>query len=216
MPARCQPIADEIAGLESERRGLQDDLREAPPSGKGAIGAQISQLNHRISDAKARLDRCVHGKTALSAQLEGNATLTTTHPDAPGPFSSPIDVGLFFNAARTTVTVTNFSPITATFDTRAGENTCTISKLESDTGTYNNNGAVSAPISLFFDQSLDQSLPLPEIDSQLEITLTTDPPGTRVNAAGAVRLTGEGVFEQGFLDGSLGTLTIAGVINPRP
>jgi hypothetical protein len=151
---------------------------------------------------------------ALDATFTGNATITTTYAQAPGPYVESIEIGLNFNDARTAINITSFPVIkTEPFSTPFGTNVTTITKIGGGSGTYNA-GAISMPLTLRFDHSID--LPLFQEDSTLEVVLSTDPPGTPVDTAGAVKLVGAGNFQGGILNGSTGTLIIEGTVAPVP
>jgi hypothetical protein len=221
IPSACQPLADEIAGLEQERRDLQAELQQAPTGQKAFLATQIKALNRRIAALNDQLADCLRDNPPppqppppLEAVFSGAATITTTNSSAPGPYSSSISLGLIFDAARTFVAITSFPSIaTPPFSTPVGTNVTTVSKSGGGQGNYGS-GAITMPVTLHFDQSLD--LPFYEEDSDLSLVLTTNPPGATVDGGGSLTLTGTGVFSGGFLGGSSGTLTIAGVISPVP
>ena len=153
-------------------------------------------------------------QAAFEATLTGNATITTTYAQAPGPYTESIQIGLTFNDSRTAVHVTSFPLIkTEPFATPFGTNVTTITKTDGGSGTYAA-GAMSMPLTLRFDHSID--LPFLQEDSTLDLALSTDPPGAPVDAAGTVKLVGSGNFQGGILGGSTGTLTIEGSISPVP
>jgi hypothetical protein len=70
------------------------------------------------------------------------------------------------------------------------------------------------PVALRFDHSLE--LPFIAEDSEYSVRLTTDPPGSPVDAAGQVTLVGSDTFQGGILGGSTSALNIAGTISPWP
>jgi hypothetical protein len=221
LPDACQPIADEIAALEQERNDLQADLQQAAPGQKAHLATQIKALNSRIATLSNQLADCLRDTPPpppppppLQATFAGTATITTTNASAPGPFTSPIVLGLIFDGARTFVAITSFPPIaTAPFPTPVGTNVTTVSRTGGGQGSYAA-GAIRMPLILHFDQSID--LPFFEEDSDLSVLLTTDPPGSPVDPAGSVSLAGSGPFSGGFLGGATGTLTIVGAISPVP
>jgi hypothetical protein len=121
---------------------------------------------------------------------------------------------LVFDAARTLVGITSFPPIaTQPFGTPFGDNVTTVTKTGGGFGSFAN-GNIVMPLTLHFDQSLD--LPFFDEDSDLTVGLSTNPPGSPVDGSGGVTLAGSGVFQQGFLGGATGTLSITGTISPVP
>jgi hypothetical protein len=221
VPDACQPIADEIAALEQERNDLGAELQQAPTGQKARLAAQIKALNSRIAILSNQLADCLRDTPPppappppLQATFAGTATITTTNPSAAGPFTSPILLGLIFDGARTFVAITSFRPIaTAAFPTLAGMNVTTVSRTGGGQGSYAG-GAIRMPLILHFDHSID--VPFFEEDSDLSVLLTTDPPGSPVDASGSVNLAGSGTFGGGFLGGATGTLSIVGAISPVP
>jgi hypothetical protein len=221
IPDACQPIADEIAGLEAERRDLQAELQQAPTGQKAFLVRQIKAINSQIAVLSDQLADCLRDTPPpplppppLDATFRGTATITTTNGSAPGPFSSPVSLSLIFDGARTFVAITSFPPIaTPPFQTPVGTNVTTVSRIGGGQGSYAG-GAIIMPLTLHFDHSID--LPFFEEDSDLGLVLTTNPPGSPVDPSGTVGLVGSGPFTGGFLGGSTGTVTIAGTITPTP
>jgi hypothetical protein len=149
---------------------------------------------------------------ALAATFTGEATITTDFGPAQGPFVADIEVGLKFTSS--TVVITSFPPIrTDTFDTPAGPNKTTVTKVGGGSGTRTN-GSIVLPLTLNFDHSAD--LPFVEEDSTLSLTLRTSGAGSSVKPNGDVTLVGSGTFSGGVLDDRRGTLKIKGRISPSP
>jgi hypothetical protein len=222
IPTQCQPIADEIGAMEAERRDLQEELQQAPTGEKALLVQQIKALNRRIAAAYVRLTDCLASfpppdppPPPLDATFSGTATITTTNTFAPGPYTRPVTLTLVFDGHRTFVGITTFPAITSDpFDIRPfGRNVTTVTKTQGGSGSFNA-GAILLPLTLRFDQSID--LPLWDEDSDLTLTLSTAPPGSPVAADGSVTLTGSGTFSGGFLGGSIGMVTLTGVIAPVP
>jgi hypothetical protein len=219
LAPECQAIADDIAAMEGEKRGLQQELQTAAPGEKPAIVGQIKSLIKRISAASIRLTDCINSHAGpppappLDTVLNGTATMTTTYGAAPGPFTAPVSIQVTFNGARTFVAMTSFPPITATFSTPLGKNTCTITRSSGGTGSYAA-GTLVVPITLHFDQSID--LPFYDEDSDLPLILTTSSPGAPVDGAGHVVLAGTGTFTGGVLGGSMGSITLDGTFATHP
>lgn len=222
FPMACSPIAVEIEELKAERADLQAELQQAPTGQKAALATRIKALNRRIQVLEDRLADCLRDTPPppppappLEAVFTGTATITTSNTSAPGPFTAAVTIGVIFNAARTFVGITSFPPIpTAPFPTPIGDNVTTVSRSGGGSGTYAA-GTIVLPLVLHLDQSID--LPFVEEDSDLALVLTTTGTGgSPVDANGSVSLTGTGTFTGGFLNGSTGTVNIAGTISPVP
>jgi hypothetical protein len=221
VPSECRELANGIASLEQERNDLQEELHHAAPGEKPAIVAQIRALNRQISAARDQLADCIANAPPpppppppLAATFTGTATITTTNSSAPGPFTAGVQLGLFFDGARTFVVITSFPPIATTpFSTPFGPNVTTVTKTGGGSGSFAN-GNIVMPLTLHFDQSLD--LPFFDEDSDLPLGISTNPPGSPVDGSGGVTLAGSGVFQGGFLGGATGTVSITGTISPVP
>jgi PASTA domain len=220
VPAECQSIQDEIDALQQERESLQEELQEAPPSQKPGLIAQIRALNAQIRAAGDRLADCIGDSgppppppPPLEARFDGTATITTTFGQAPGPYTQPVRFNVLLNGARTAIAIASFPTIQATFDTPFGRNTTTVTRTSGGSGSYAA-GNIVMPLGLHFDQSID--IIFVEEDSDLNVVLTTNPPGSPVSPEpfGSVTLVGSGTFNGGILGGSTGNLTISGTISP--
>src|SRR6266404_4954435 len=77
LPAKCQPIANEVKALQAERNDLQAELKQAAGSQKGAIAGQIKNLLSQIAVKQKQVDSCVmaSGKVDLSATIKGTVSL---------------------------------------------------------------------------------------------------------------------------------------------
>ena len=135
--------------------------------------------------------------------------------------------GLLFDGSRTQVFVTALPPwpldTTALANTVAGPwpflfgpNITTISQIGGGNGSYSKAaGTLVLPLKLRFDHSRD--VPFYEEDSNLSIVFSTaNPGGSPVTAAGAVTLTGSGVFSGGWLNGVTCTMVVTGTLAPLP
>jgi hypothetical protein len=158
--------------------------------------------------------------TAGTTHLIGQAAITINNPPLGVPAGAnvaPAEMDMVFDAARTSVAVANFVPIVSQpFQTSLGMNTTTVSLQSGGNGPYNA-GSMAISLVLFFDQSID--LRIIEEDSTLPLRLTTNPPGSVVDAAGNVVLAGIGRFEGGFLNplnGMTADVTLTGQIKPHP
>ena len=149
------------------------------------------------------------------ARFVGVATMTTSDPTAPGPYSEPIELDVVLNGARTEIAITSFFAIKVGFDTPLGFNVATLTRTSGGTGSYSA-GAIVLPLGLHLDNSID--VPFFEEDSDLSVELTTSPPGSPVTPEpfGHVRLVGSGTFQGGYLGGSTADLTVDGTLSPPP
>ena len=55
----CQPLADQLAGLEDERRSLQHELKQAAPADRSALVSQIAALNRAMATNASDLAACI-------------------------------------------------------------------------------------------------------------------------------------------------------------
>jgi hypothetical protein len=140
----------------------------------------------------------------VEAVFSATASFTTTFVALRGPFATSIQLRLLFNGLRTRVDVLDFPPISAPF----GSGVVTIAKVGGGSGGYLR-GSVTLPIALRFDRRGGEG-------SILELTLTTAAPGSPVDAKGNAALAGLGVFRDGLLDGTAGTVIVSGTISPVP
>jgi hypothetical protein len=175
-----------------------------------ALWKQVAILNQEIS-------KCIlshGGKPALNSTFEGTATLTTTHPDAPGPFTVPVSFGLLFDeGCHSNVEITNFPSIDV------GNGAATVTKVAGGSGTYN---PATGAMWLFLTLDVDPSNAL-ATKSDIPLDLSTENPwGVRLpivvlaGSKGHITLTGTGTFQGGHFDGSSGTLVVADTISPHP
>jgi hypothetical protein len=108
---------------------------------------------------------------------------------------------ILLNSARTVIALTSFPTITSTI---AGQ-TVTVTRTSGGSGSYAR-GHISLPLGLH----LAAGSPLG--NSDVNITLKTDPPGSPVTPEpfGAVSLVGNGILQRGALGGRRCDLTVAG------
>lgn len=212
-PTRCQSIQDEIDRLQRDRDLVQELIREAPPNQRPALMERLRALDAQIRAAQDRLADCLGAsqppQTPIEGQFAGTATLTTTFPQARGPFARPVQFRIMINAARTTITLTTFPPIQVTFNTPLGRNTTTITRSSGGSGSYAA-GRIRMPLGLRFDQSHILAR-----GSDLNVMLSTDPPGSPLSPQpfGNLTLVGSGTFQGGTLGGQTGTLNIRGTLS---
>lgn len=223
MP-HCNPIRQELADLQAEKRALQADLAQASGNMKWGILRQIAGLATLILTKQQELNACLrehNGCQPLSTIFNCTATLTTTHPSAPGPYMNTLALGVWFDCARTQLLITSFPPITVgPFPTPIGSNTTVITMNGGGVGSFDvHTGAIAIPLSLFFDQTID--LPLLIEDSTLPIMLGTGNAGSLTGspfnpATRAATLVGTGVFNDGILGGFRADLVVAGSFVDQP
>jgi hypothetical protein len=183
--------------------------------GPGAInsGARAQQWDYTGEDNQK------FGLTALGARqpcgvtdplpstFTGTAVLTTTHPNARGPFPWNVSLTVKFTNCRANIGITNFPPIIKSFDTPLGTNRSTVTMQEGGFGNFeSSNGNLDIPITLGFVNSISFFG-----NSTLPLRLTGG--GTNGN----ITLMGTGTFMGGALGGSQGTVSITnGSFSPTP
>jgi hypothetical protein len=150
---------------------------------------------------------------SLIASFTGTAELTTTHPNARGPFMSNINLTVKFVDCRANLIITNFPPILNSFEIPGGRNTSTVTMAAGGAGTFDSsNGRIAIPIALGFQNSFgllgNSTLPL---RLAAEGVADMEDPAT-----GRAILRGTGTFAGGALNGYQGTLTVTGSFSPRP
>lgn len=221
VPLECQPISNQISGLEAERRRLQEELQHAAPQDKPQLIVEIKRLTREISEAHDALTECISSAPpippALVAQFVGTAEVSI--PDvSPQAISSPISIDLLFDGYRTWFKIATFPPIMSSpFPTPLGSNVTTITLLTGGSGPYNStSGEATIVANFLFDHSIEHPLPGYVEDSTLPVVLSTSPPGKPVDTAGEVGLAGGGTFNGGFLNGISASLKIVGKITPHP
>ena len=146
----------------------------------------------------------------LSATFTGTATMTTTNENARGPFTSDIRLSLSFENCRATLRITDFPPLSVTFDTPVGRNTTTVTMPSGGTGAFAA-GSIDIPVSLRFANSIPAAG-----TSVADMTLSTAGSGGSALRDGSVTLVGSGRFRSGFLNGSTCSLSVTGTIAPAP
>lgn len=230
-PNPCLNLKKELDKLEAALRKeiqqavapLQADLHEAPPGQKSAIVKQIKEAREevqknsptakKIAAQKKAYNDCLTangGKLELQATFKGQATLTTSNSDAPGPFKQGVNIGLRFSAwDHRQVSITSFPPITVgPYDTPVGDVKTTVSFIGGG-GTFSpETNSITLTLSLFFHHSTDFAG-----DSRLDITLNTT---SAITASGKIKVQGASEFKDGFLDGDTCWLTVDGTVSPRP
>lgn len=214
-------MREQIEALERTRNELFAQIEGKNQRSGNELVDEARILNTQIRNAYDRLLARLSnsGANARSESLvgfiRGQFELTTTHKDAPGPYAQPITLPI--RIVDTMFIVGSFTVKFPPFPTPIGDNTMTITKASGGVGSYNA-GQIVVPVVLRIDHSV--TLGDIELDSTLNLVLSTNPPGSPITPApnGAVRLFGSGVFDGGFLAGVTGTISIAGVsdVAPRP
>jgi hypothetical protein len=146
----------------------------------------------------------------LTSTFTGTATMTTTNPNARGPFTSDIRLELSFEDCGSTIRITEFPGISVTFGTPVGDNTTTVTMPSGGSGRFAG-GRVDVPLSLRFANSIPAAG-----TSFTDMTLTTGAAGGSSLRDGSITLVGSGRFRGGFLNGSNCNLTVTGTIAPAP
>ena len=221
----CEDIKGRIDNLNELRSDVVAQLRiERNRRERSRLLQEFKLLGQQISLEQLKLERCLleaAGKFPLATRFTGSFDLTTTFSDAPGPFDGEIELGVLFNASRTTLGITSFPEIVVgPFDTPFGDNVTTVRMISGGAGIFNNQtGTAAVSLSLRFDHSID--IPFFEEDSTLPITLTT---GSVANLQGSplnrktkeMTLVGRGTFNGGIMDGSSGSLRVSGKFEQLP
>lgn len=160
--------------------------------------------------ATHRFGRLGRARTVVATEpsrFVGVATLTTSRPDVGGPYTRPVRAELLVDArGRVTVTSVQVEPA------RLGSVTCEMSLLPgigTGTGTYVA-GNLNLSLGLLFRIAV-----LPGADSEILLTLTTDPRGPRTDPDGRITASGTGTFQKGYLGGRTATLEVTGTITAR-
>lgn len=221
VPSKCQQIANELNALELEKTSLQKDVAQAVGSqkqgGVGGLTGQITKLLPQIAAKQKQLNNCTKawGKQDLSATFSGTATMTTSNPDAPGPFVQKISIGMTYLAwLHDQFAINNFPAIkVGPFDTPIGSNTTTVTLVNSGCGAADpKTGKLSVTLNLHFHESLKLAA-----DSDLTITVSTENAGgSRLNSAGKITLVGDGTFNGGHLNADSCHLVVKGTLLPLP
>jgi hypothetical protein len=219
----CETIQAEIDALTLEKRGLQQDLRDAAPSGKPHIANQIRRVNGQILVKKGELYRCQveHGiPVFLRTTLKGRVRLTTSAAgEAAGPFTENVKLSVTFNAQRTSIDVSAFPQIESDpMDTPLGENVTTVTAFPERGRFRKSTGRIVIPVTLFFDQSVEVPF---EVDSTLDVELETGNVGSLDGRpldrdTRELRLVGAGRFKDGCLDGETGEVVLDGKLKDLP
>lgn len=147
----------------------------------------------------------------LTSTFAGPAQLTTTHPNARGPFPSNVNLTVEFTDCRASMSITNFPPIAGSSE--IPPNRSTITMIGGGSGSFNSsNGRIAIPITLRLENSN-----LLFGNSTLRLELVAEGAADMENpATGQATLRGTGTFMGGALNGFQGTLVVNGTFSPRP
>lgn len=215
----CENLQSALNELLAERSSLQEELSDAPTNMKAGLVFQIKSLNSRIGLKKQELEICLAQvrqptATPLNTSFSGSYTLSIMHPSIPGPIIDSVSAAVFFNASRTSVTMTALVLPPASFATPLGTNTTTVTLVGGGFGFFDKTtGSLGLTLPLFFDHSID--LPVYDEDSTLNMTLGTGTAGSLVGSPldptnGTITLVGSAVFSGGYLNGTRADLAIMG------
>jgi hypothetical protein len=207
----CQSLIAPIKRLEAQKNTASKNLKETKSS---YWTGEVKDLLAQIEKAKQQLDQCVISKCGglsnLFAHFNGIATMTTSNSDAKGPFKEKVAASITFLKYDRKHLNIYLDPITVgPFKVPGGTNTTTVTG--EGVGVVNlQTGAMTVSLGLHFHQSNDFAG-----DSNLTITLSTSS-GSPLNANGAVTVNGTATFKGGFLGDDTCTMTIQGIVSPRP
>jgi hypothetical protein len=197
MP-ECQSIQDQITPVNRDIERTLQQLETADPGQRPTILQQFRGLTERLHALQNSLADCV--ASSLIALFNGTLTLKIAGQQG----RSDISMRILLNNARTVIALTSFPTITSTI----GGQTVTVTLTSGGSGTYTS-GRISLPLGLHLAASGSLG------NSDLSLTLKTDPPGSPVTPEpfGAVILAGSGILQGGSLGGQICELTVAGRIS---
>jgi len=210
IPPECQSIENQITLVSGQLERVQQELEAADPSARPRLLQQFRALNARLHGLQNSLADCIAnstGQSSLEALFSGTATIDI--PSRNEHSSDDLQFRILLNGARTVITLVSFPTITSIVHTPLGDDTVTVTRTSGGTGAYAS-GHIVLPLALHFAHSN-----IFFSDSDLSITLTTDPPGSPVtpDPFGAVTVVGSGIFQGGFLGGSSCNVTVTGTIS---
>src|SRR6266581_7209245 len=129
----CQSILDQISSLRRQEQNEKDDFRRGPRD--KPLAAEIRKVEDMyrplIAAKEHDYDQCrvAHGgKLDEAVTFTGNATMTTSNNNAPGPFVQNVTIKVkFLKYDHTKLEITTFPTITVgPFSTPVGQNTTTV------------------------------------------------------------------------------------------
>jgi hypothetical protein len=238
LSSEFQELLTKIEDLEQEHELLQALLEEVPSDTKPFLIAQARVLTRQIDALQDELTEQIMDlpesqttSSPLLATFNGEAILTTTHPQARGPFEVRLAeaIDLEFHDRSSTmpfrrVRITRFPKITyrTTVNSPPLPGTTivtTVTRSGGGSGIDRGNGIIEIPITLNFSHGSLWS------SSQLRLTLSSSSPGSPINPGpqlGSVELRGSGTFVGSRFDprpglaGSNGTFILSGTISEVP
>jgi hypothetical protein len=194
----CQSIQDQIPSVSREIEQALQRLEAADPGERPQLLQEFRALTGRHHALQNSLADCI--VSSLVARFTGTTTIKIANQQG----RSDIAFRILLNSARTVIMLTSFPTIVSTI----GSFTVTVTQTSGGTGSYAS-GRIVLPLGLHFAASG------PFGNSDLSITLTTDPPGSPVTPEpfGAVTVAGNGILQGGPLGGQRCDLTVAGTIS---
>jgi hypothetical protein len=165
----------------------------------------MSKLDAVATHQLGRFGGRAKSRPTEPATFVGLATLTTSRPDLSGPYSRPVSADLLVDRrGHITVTTVHVEPA------QLGSVTCVISLLPGTGRGRYTAGKLQLTLGLLFRIDV-----LPDADSDITLTLATDPRAPRTDHDGRVTAAGTASFEKGYLGGRLATLVVTGAITPQ-
>jgi hypothetical protein len=210
VPPECAQILHEVTAAAYDVEQAQQRLEAAAPGETVGLLQQYRAVTRKLYELQDSLANCLADSYQLEASLTGTASVTVEGLRGSSNISFPI----LLNKARTAITLASFPPMNFTSRTPVGDVTVVLTQTSGGVGTYAD-GHIVLPLGLHLSGNGGGQ----RVNSDISVTLTTDPPGSPVNPTtfGPVTLVGGGVFYGGVLiDGKRGDLTVAGTISvPR-
>lgn len=231
IPAQCKSAESTVKELEAELEDAYEEVQNAKGSGKASAGQHAFNAYKKLQEAKKALNHCLieagvpPPPQPLDATFVGAYSVSTTHPNAPGPFRGTITIGCRFSSDRTYVIITYFpAVVTDSFPLGGilGSDQVTITEIGLGSGSFDQaTGAMAISLSLNFHHSSsflsDSTLALimdTGTHTSLSGALTAN--GSPMDAQGMITLAGVGIFSNGNLGGSEASVFIAGQVSPHP
>lgn len=244
-PPECQRITASIRSLESRIERLESRLTDASPPMKADLNRNIADLNRQRDEAQAGLRQCLRdyrsglrqlADSELDSVFTGTAKMETTHPQAAGPFTQDIRMGIRFTRSRCNFSITSLNRIRSWIDylPSYGRLSVEVTRTDSSVGRFHPvSGAMTVPVTLRFhylNESGDNNLILRNGDNSVTFRLGTSGSVTQggilvagrpLAADGSVTLVDTSRFMdvnrlRGFLYEYEGRLVIQGRLDPRP
>ncbi len=218
----CGDIKAKLDDLLEVRREIIVQLHtERDQTKRAELIWELKAVGPSIAFQQRKLEKCLEEETGVSpltTRFNATRVLTTTHPDARGPYEGDIVIGIRFNASRTEVTITSFPDIVSDpSDTPVGDNVTTVSLISGGNGTFDKStGHIGIALGLRFDHS-NRFIG----DSTLSLMLTThnveELQGSPLNnTTRALTMVGRGTLNGGYLNGSDADLIVSGGLETLP